>query len=182
MTQNVIIANASRIALILMLLNSNSTMFNGAFAQNINVVRTPEEIVRQTIETALARCYSSIDGIKRITVIPPTDDELDRIESLGDSAVAPLSAYIDLSQKGGLMQWFAVQFLTAIASPSAEAPLIRALEKDQWDVTRASALNGLYKISADAAKPHIRSALTDKSPVVRLRAEELMKSYANEKP
>ena len=65
----------------------------------------------------------------------------------------------------------------AIGGPSTLGPLERALAQDQWDVTRAAALDGIYQVSPAEAKPYVEAALGDKSQVVRQRAHGLLSLY-----
>jgi hypothetical protein len=64
--------------------------------------------------TALSRCYSTVNGVKRISFEPATNQEFAEVEALGQKAVAPLATYLDLQPKNDLTQLFAVKFLMAI--------------------------------------------------------------------
>jgi HEAT repeat protein len=127
--------------------------------------------------TALSRCYSTVNGVKRITFEPATNQEFADVEALGQKAIVPLARYFDLQTKNGFTQLFAVKFLMAIGGPSTLGPLKRALAQDQWDVTRAGALDGLFAVSHAEAKPYVEAALGDKSQVVRQRAQHLLSLY-----
>jgi hypothetical protein len=131
-------------------------------------------IIEQIMATALSRCYSTANGFKRITFEPATNEEFTQVEALGQKAVAPLARYLDLQEKNGLTQLFAVKFLMAIGGSSTLGPLKRAFAQDQWEVTRAAALDGIFSVSRDEARPYVKAALTDKSPVVQQRAKELL--------
>jgi hypothetical protein len=135
-------------------------------------------VVDQIMATALARCYSTgADGFKRIDFITPTNEEFAQMEALGQKAIVPLARYVDLRPKNDFTQLFAVKFLMAIGGPSTLGPLKRALAQDQWDVTRAAALSGIFAVSPAEAKPYVEAALGDKSQVVRLRAQHLLSLY-----
>jgi hypothetical protein len=138
---------------------------------------TAPAVVQEIMTTALSRCYSTINGIRKITFEPPTEPELDQVKSLGEKAVGPLSGYLVLEPKNGLTQLLAVRFLLAIGGSSTFAPLKRAFGQDQWEVTRAAALAGMFSVSQDQAKPYVEAALKDKSQLVRQRAQDLMTSY-----
>jgi hypothetical protein len=133
--------------------------------------------VDQIMTTALARCYSTENGIKRITFEPATNEEFAEVEALGQKAVAPLAKYLDLQPKNGFTQLYAVKFLMAIGGPSTFGPLKRAFAQDQWEVTRSAALDGMFAASHAEAKPYVEAALSDSSPLVRQRARELWKVY-----
>jgi hypothetical protein len=134
-------------------------------------------VIDQIMTTALARCYSTVNGIKRITSEPATNGEFAEVEALGQEAVAPLAKYLDLQPKNGLTQLFAVKFLMVIGGPSTLGPLKRALAEDQWDVTRSAALDGIFGVSRAEAKPYVEAALGDKSEVVRQTAHHLWSLY-----
>ena len=99
------------------------------------------------------------------------------MKALGQKAIVPLARYVDLRAKSDFKALFAVKFLMAIGGPSTLAPLESALAPDQWDVTRAAALSGIFQVSPAEAKPYVEAALGDKSQVVRQRAHELLSLY-----
>src|SRR5258708_30967860 len=71
-------------------------------------------IIEQIMTTALSRCYSTVNGVKRITFEPATNQEVAEVKAPRQEAVAPLARYLDLQQKNGLTQLFAVKFLMSI--------------------------------------------------------------------
>jgi hypothetical protein len=127
--------------------------------------------------TALSSCYSTANGVKRITFEPATNQEFAEVEPLGQKAVAPLARYLDLQPKNGFTQLYAVNFLIAIGGSSTLGPLIRAFAQDQWEVTRAVALDGIFAVSQAEAKPYVEAALRDSSQLVRQRAHDLWSLY-----
>jgi hypothetical protein len=134
-------------------------------------------VVQQIMTAALARCYSTVDGVRKISFAPPTDKELDQIKALGQKAIGPLAGYLDLQAKNGLTQLLAVKFLVEMGGPPTFAPLKRAFAEDQWEVTRAVALAGMFSVSQGQAKPFVEAALKDKSQLVRQRAQDLIAFY-----
>jgi len=134
-------------------------------------------VIDQIMTTALSRCYSTVNGVKRITFEPPTNQEFAEVKALGQEAVAPLAKYLDLQPKNDLTQLFAVKFLMAIGGSSTLGPLKRAFAQDQWEVTRAAALDGIFSVSRDEARPYVTAALADKSRLVQRRAKELLALY-----
>jgi hypothetical protein len=134
-------------------------------------------IIDRIMTTALSRCYSTVNGVKRISFEPATSQEFAEVEALGQKAVAPLSSYLDLQPRNDLTQLFAVKFLMAIGGSSILAPLKRAFAQDQWEVTRAAALSGMFSVSRDEARPYVEAALEDKSHLVQQRAQELLALY-----
>jgi hypothetical protein len=132
-------------------------------------------IIERIMTTALSRCYSTVNGVKRITFEPATNQEFAEVEGLGQKAVEPLAKYLDLQPKNGLTQLFAVKFLMAIGGSST--PLKRAFAQDQWEVTRAAALDGIFAASRAEAKPYVEAALGDSSQLVRRRARDLLNLY-----
>jgi uncharacterized membrane protein YqgA involved in biofilm formation len=134
-------------------------------------------IIDQIMATTLSRCYSTVNGVKRISFEPATNQEFAEVEALGQKAVAPLARYLDLQSKNGLTQLFAVKFLMAIGGSSTLGPLKRAFAQDQWEVTRAAALDGIFAVSRAEAKPYVEAALGDRSELVRQRAHDLLSLY-----
>ena len=103
------------------------------------------------------------------------------MEALGQKAVAPLARYLDLQSKNGLTQLFAVKFLMAIGGSSTLGPLKRAFAQDQWEVTRAAALDGMFAVSQAEAKPYVEATLGDSSQLMRWRAQHLWSLYQQQK-
>jgi hypothetical protein len=134
-------------------------------------------VIDQIMTTALSRCYSTVNGVKRITFEPVTNQEVAEVEALGQKAVAPLARYLDLQQKNGFTQLYAVKFLMAIGGAFTLGPLKRAFAQDQWEVTRAAALDGIFAVSHAEAKPYVEAALGDSSQLVQQRAHHLLALY-----
>ncbi len=67
-------------------------------------------IIEQIMTTALSPCYSTVNGVKRITFESPTNQEFAEVKALGQEAVAPLARYLDLQPKNGFTQLFAVSY------------------------------------------------------------------------
>ncbi len=123
-------------------------------------------IIEQIMTTALSPCYSTVNGVKRITFESPTNQEFAKVKALGQEAVAPLARYLDLQPKNGFTQLFAVKLLMAIGGSSTLVPLERAFAQDQWEVTRTAALSGLFAASQVEAKAYVEAALGDRSQLV----------------
>jgi hypothetical protein len=134
-------------------------------------------IIEQIMTTALSRCYSTVNGVKRIAFEPATNQEFAEVKALGQNAVAPLAKYLDLQPKNDLTQLFAVKFLMAIGGSSTLVPLKRAFAHDQWEVTRAAALDGIFAVSPAEAKPYVKAALSDSSQLVQRTADHLWGLY-----
>jgi hypothetical protein len=151
---------------------------------------TAADIVKRTMAAALARCRSkATDGVEAFTFIPPNNDEIETIKSLGSAAVEPLSTYVQAKVdcgfakycECGFAQLFALKFLTALRNPAALGVFERAFAQDQGEVTRVYALAGMFETSKTAAEPYVKAALEDKSPDVRHMAEGLWLSYEQHK-
>ncbi len=134
-------------------------------------------VIQRVMTTAVARCHTTINGVRAITFESPTNEEFAEVKALGPEAVAPLARYLDLEPRSDFAQLIAVKFLMVIGGPSTLAPLKRAFAQDQWDVTRAAALDGMFAVSQVEAKPFVEAALQDKSQVVRQRAQQLRALY-----
>jgi hypothetical protein len=51
-------------------------------------------IMEQIMTTALSLCYSTVNGGKRITFEPATNQEFAEVKALGQEAVAPIARYL----------------------------------------------------------------------------------------
>jgi hypothetical protein len=60
-----------------------------------------------------------------------------------------------------------------IGGSSTLGPLKRAFAQDQWEVTRAAALDGIFAVSQVEAQPYVEAAVVDSSQLVRQRAHHL---------
>lgn len=143
---------------------------------NGNERTTADATVDLVMQRALARCRMEENGVKRIQWVSPTPNDFKEIKELGESAVGPLSRYLS-GTHSGFGELMAVKFLIALGGTATMAPLEKATMPDQWDVTRAQALSGLYQLSANEAKPYIEAAVNDKSQLVRQRAHDLYQLY-----
>jgi len=157
---------------VLLLLGMFSGYLPFGFAQMSNP--TTSDIVKRTMAAALARCRSKTsDGVVAMTFIPPSNDEIETINSFGSAAIEPLSTYLDSKVDCGFAQLFALKFLTALRNPAALSALQKAFAQDRWEVTRVYALAGMFETSKTAAEPYVKAALEDKSRGVRHMAEGL---------
>src|SRR5215468_10792936 len=97
-----------------------SVLFISGQATTNKVVEANEfQVVDQIMATAFERCHSvTADGVNAITFVPPTNEEVAEVKALGPKAVAPLARYLDLKQKNGFTQFFAVKFLMVIGGSS----------------------------------------------------------------
>jgi hypothetical protein len=139
-------------------------------------------IVRQIMAADLARCSSSVNGVRLFSYAPSSGTEVAQIQSLGKDAIPPLAAYIRRKHKDGFTQLLAVAFLADIGGPATFVPLKQAFAPDQWEVTRLAALYGMFAASPAKAKPYVRRALIDRSGLVRERASELWNWYEQQGP
>src|SRR5215471_15142633 len=91
-------------------------------------VSSPEDAatVKRIMTTVLARCYSKTNGITRIAFEPPREQDVSEIKALGERAIPLLAGYLDLEQKDGFTQLFAVKFLMAIGGHHTFSPLTKA--------------------------------------------------------
>ena len=160
---------------VLLLLGMFGTRLPFGFAQMSRP--TASDTVKRTMAAVLVRWHFKADGVEAMTFMPPGNDEIETIKSLGSAAIEPLSTYLDARVDGGFSQLFAVRFLSALRNPAALGVLRRAFARDQWEVTRMAALAGMFETSKTAAEPYVEAALEDKSPVVRHLAESLWTSY-----
>lgn len=136
-----------------------------------------DRVIKRIMSSALARCHSEHDGIKSLSFVPPTNEEVAEVTAWGDDAIAPLASYVDSKPNDGFTQLFAVRFLMALHSPDTFPPLARAFGRDQWEVTRDAALNAMFALSEQRAKPYVKAALSDESNVVKQSAAHLWSLY-----
>ena len=124
-----------------------------------------------------SRCHTTVDGIKAISFVPSTNEEIAEIKALGEATVDPLAKYLDADPKDGFTELFAVRFLMVIGGSASFAVLERAFANDQWEVTRATALSGMFAASPVQTKPYVDVALHDKSQLVQRQAWQLCLLY-----
>jgi hypothetical protein len=170
------LVTACLLALVLLCLRFAYASDHGGRDSRANV------IVRQIMAADLARCSSSVNGVRLFSYAPSSGTEVAQIQSLGKDAIPPLAAYIRRKHKDGFTQLLAVAFLADIGGPATFVPLKQAFAPDQWEVTRLAALYGMFAASPAKAKPYVRRALIDRSGLVRERASELWNSYEQQGP
>src|SRR6266568_8458745 len=79
--------------------------------------------VARIMARALARCRSQVHGFSKISWVPPTNDDVQGIEAMGELAVVPLSRSVDSERKDGFSELIAVRLLAAIGGQIVEVPL-----------------------------------------------------------
>jgi hypothetical protein len=121
--------------------------YAGLAAGQTSGSNNPAAIVQRIMTAALSRCYSTVNGVRRIAFEPATNEEVAEVKALGEEAIGPLSTYIDLKPRDDLSQLLAVKLLMAIGGTSTLNSLKRAFAEDQWEVTRAAALSGIFAVS-----------------------------------
>lgn len=161
--------------LLLILLGANAAYPSDQVGNNLRA----EAVVREIMAADISRCHSSVNGVKMISFVPPTDAEVAQIRSLGIEAIAPLAAYLDLKSNDGFTQLFAVRFLVDIGGSATLVPLKRAFDPDHWEVTRLVALEGMFNASPVEAEPYVKRGLADQSILIRNCANELWHLYAH---
>jgi hypothetical protein len=62
-------------------------------------IQKSSAIIDRIMTATLSRCYSTVNGVKRIGFEPATNQESAEVKALGKEAVAPLAKYLDLQQK-----------------------------------------------------------------------------------
>jgi len=70
------------------------------------------------MSSALTRCYTENNGVKGLTFVPATNEEVAEVMSLGDDAIAPLASYVDAKLNADFTQLFAVRFLADQTAPA----------------------------------------------------------------
>jgi hypothetical protein len=133
--------------------------------------------VQRIMATELSRCHTTGGGIKAISFVPAANEEIAEIKVLGEAAVYPLAKYLNADPKDGFTQLFAVKFLMVIGGSASFAALERAFANDQWEVTRATALSGMFAASPVQTNPYIDLALHDKSQLVQRQARQMCLLY-----
>lgn len=120
--------------LLLILLFANAAYPSDQIGNNSRA----EAVVREIMAADISRCHSSVNGVKMISFVPPTDAEVAQIRSLGIEAIPPLAAYLDLKSNDGFTQLFAVGFWWTSAARRLSYPsnerLIRTTgrSRDLW--------------------------------------------------
>ena len=167
----------ARVAILSILVCVQQPLLNG----QTNATNAPDinQAVKSIMNTSVNRCYTTTkEGISRISWVPASNEDVNKIKDLGKAAIPILDGYITAQSKDGFTQLFAVKFLIQIGGRPTETALEHALSSDQWDVTKAQALSGLYQVSTVDALPYIYAALSDPSQLVRQRARELSELYS----
>jgi hypothetical protein len=141
--------------------------------QDSKIEDDPDTIVANVIQSTLKRGESITDnGYRAYTWVPPSQEDLSKIDYLGVKAVVPLSKYLDSPRP--FVQLLAVRLLGQVGGAEAVEPLKRGLATNRWVVVRTQSLSSLVKTPDSLALPIIQNMRKDADPLVRKRAEDLL--------
>jgi hypothetical protein len=152
----------------------------------------PPQRVKEIILRCLARDYSIVNGyapdghevkgVTRISWVPPGPEDYREMASIGPDAVEPLSRLLDSEYKNGLVQLLAVKFLIGIGGTSVLEPLVRATNKDQWQVVRSAAMEELAAAPNAETMAVIKALQTDTDPFIANEARGIVDRLSQSNP
>ena len=132
-------------------------------------------LVDRVIHRALNRDYSTTNGVKKISWVPPSAEDFAEIKSLGEKAETPLAAYID--DKNDFVQLLAIKFIDSLEHQSINtlSPLTRAAtDGHRWVVVRLASMDALERSHGTDGLAVIESMQEDGDPMVSRRAREIL--------
>ena len=176
----------ARAAAVILALLIDPAAYSG-FCQSVrnskhNAQDVPAERVRTIISRCLARDYSivngyasdgrPVNGATRISWVPPMPEDYQEMASIGSDAVKPLSLFLD--DRGGFVNLLAVKFLIRIGGASAFGSLVRATNRDEWDVVRVTAMEELAASPNAETTAIIKVMQNDEDPFIAKKAREIV--------
>jgi hypothetical protein len=131
-------------------------------------------IIRETLKRGEG---TTVEGYRFYTWVPPSNEDVEEINSYGDKAVPILEEYLfsDVGREGNLV----LRILGRIGGSRVVEPLKRVVEQSTSAWRREDALRSLTQAPWDLAFPIIRNASeTDRDPNVREVARDLLVNYS----
>jgi hypothetical protein len=136
---------------------------------------SPQMLVDRVIHRALNRDYTTTNGVRKISWVPPSAEDFAEIKSLGEKAEIPLSLYID--DKSDFVQLLAITFIDSLEHQSTNtlSPLTRiASDGHRWVVVRLASMDVLERTHSPEGLAVIKSMQDDSDPMVSRRAREIL--------
>jgi len=146
-----------------------------SFMKQLPQESTASDRVAAILDKILKRGEGSIGNIKTTTWVPPSQEDIERIREIGQSAIPPLDRALDSHRP--FEQLLAVRLLGAIGGANVVGPLNRALGSGKANSVRVAALWALRSAPVDLAIPIIQSAVGDPDPLVARHAREVLTDY-----
>jgi hypothetical protein len=161
------------------------------FATTHNVSRGsqdgPQDLPAERVEAIISRCLARgssivdghtsegrlVSGVRAFTWIPPTPEDYQEMASIGPDAIKPLSLLLD-SDGRPFVKLLSVKFLTAIGGVSVFDALVRATNRDEGQVVRFTAMEGLAVSPNPQAMAIIQSLQTDEDAFIAGKAREIV--------
>lgn len=150
----------------------------------------PSERVKAIISRCLARDYSIVNGyasggrpvhgVTRLSWVSPMPEDYRDMTLIGPEAVKPLSLLLE--DKGGFVNLLAVKFLIEIGGPSAFRALVRATNRDEWDVVRFTAMEELAASPNAETAAIIKRMQNEKDPYIAKTAREIVDRLSQSRP
>src|SRR5262245_61925434 len=132
------------------------------------------EIIRETLRQGEG---TTAEGYKFFTWVPPSNKDVEEIQSFGDKAIPILEEYLfsDVGREGDLV----LRLLGLLGESRMVEPLKRVAEQSTSASSREAALTCLTQAPCEVAFPIIRNAAeTDRDPKVRQAARSLLVRYS----
>ena len=148
---------------------------NEASTDETELART--SIVKQRVQSIMQTTlkegeFTTADGVKATTRVPPSAERIEEVRQLGKSAIPVLAAYV--SSESPRAQELAMRFLTAIGGDGIVEPLRGFAKHSAFPSNRAEAVMFLVETPLSRALPIIEDvSKTDPDPYVRKTASEL---------
>ncbi len=132
-----------------------------------------DTIIKETIK----RGEFTVQGVKGITRVPPSTEDVDEIKSYGDQAVAPLEEH--LYSASAFEYEMAMRLMGALGGKRIIEPLKKVILHDESARRREYALRAIVQGPWDQASQVMALAAdTDPDENVRKTAKELLSGYA----
>jgi len=132
------------------------------------------ERINTIISESIKRCeFTTADGLKAITRVPPSAEHMEEIKGYGDQAVQPLEQH--LWSENALEYEFAMRFMGGLGGERIIAPLETIALYNQSARKREYALRWITQGSWELARKVIsQAAENDRDQGVRNVAKELL--------
>jgi len=136
------------------------------------------ERINQIISETLKRGeFTTPEGYRGFTRIPPSNEDVEEVKRMGDDAIPALEEHF--SSSSGREYELAMRLLAALGGKRIIEPLRKVIQFDSSAEKRKDALRWITQGPWELASEILRkSAESDSDPKVREVAQELLGGYA----
>jgi HEAT repeat protein len=158
--------------------NTETSSNETALAQSLAIKEKIRSIMRSTLKQGE---FTTPEGIKAYTRVPPSNESTEEVRRLGDGAIPVLAGYVD--SPSPREQELAMRFLVSFDSDRIVDALGSFAKHSAYPTNRAAAILFLRDAPPSRTLPIVQEVFkTDSDPYVRKTAAEFLAKHSDKNP